>query len=837
MAEAPIQIVLNADNYHTERQKPSGGGREADFFVGNDAAFVAHKRSLQAQLHGIAEAIERSPFAPTGYGKVTLRRQKWAKTHRPTRALFSPDSFVMVGGADLGELMVELTPTRARRVVAVIERTEDVTRYRFNEKTQREEPAPTRARAETSSIESISLWQPADRRRFTLEQALEWFRDPRSPAAYLIELFERPIAEADWDTLSEGKRRLFRSFRDGLQALGSGLVIETRPSSPGGRVWVLARLERTGAPPLIQLEPEPRAPSRSAVPRVEADLSPARHAALLAFLDQHPLVRRVRVQPRLAKAHTSSGSGALGHAVLPVPTEGSSYPRVAVIDGGLGSCLDPWVRSRWPLLAAAHQDLEHGSFIGALLVAGQSLNKDTAIAEPDGCALIDVALLPKETDPAAFAQYFPSGLSDFLDELDAAVSQLRRQYDVRIFNLSLNVQDLQSDPDGYSYFAERLDAIAHANNVVFVISAGNLDPRNARAEWPTDPLAALQVFAATQDDRVLVPAESIRNVSVNALNPGGLPGCVGYALASYSRRGPGLRTGVKPDFCHVGGAGRLPPAGATGLLSVDSAGNLIEDCGTSYAAPLLARTLAGLDDAIEGEVSRETLLALAVHHAAHPAPFQEKTLSGLARELVGFGMPPSTEAILAGDDKQVTLVFAGRLEQDRQLTFNFTWPHVLTGRDGRCRGYVRLTLATHPPLDYRFGAELVRVNVNARLQQSDADGRFDGRLQQTYLPIAGDEPLYESERIEHGFKWSPVKTYARKLSRGVGRSSSWRLVVDTLTRDNERFPNGGVPFSVILTIADPRGREPVFNAMRQSLQAQGVKIADIRVAARVVARV
>ncbi len=44
-----------------------------------------------------------------------------------------------------------------------------------------------------------------------------------------------------------------------------------------------------------------------------------------------------------------------------------------------------------------------------------------------------------------------------------------------------------------------------------------------------------------QDDRVLVPAESIRNISVNAINPAGLSSCVPYALASYSRRGPGLR--------------------------------------------------------------------------------------------------------------------------------------------------------------------------------------------------------------------------------------------------------------------------------------------------------
>ena len=86
-------------------------------------------------------------------------------------------------------------------------------------------------------------------------------------------------------------------------------------------------------------------------------------------------------------------------------------------------------------------------------------------------------------------------------------------------------------------------------------------------------------------------------------------------------------------------------------------------------------------------------------------------------------------------------------------------------------------------------------------------------------------------------EWSPVKTYGRHISRGVGKSSSWRLVVDYLTRANEPFPSAGVPFTVLLTISDPEGTAPVFNAMRQTLQSLGVQISDIRTAARVVARV
>ena len=36
-------------------------------------------------------------------------------------------------------------------------------------------------------------------------------------------------------------------------------------------------------------------------------------------------------------------------------------------------------------------------------------------------------------------------------------------------------------------------------------------------------------------------------------------------------------------------------------------GEIETGCGTSYSAPLVAKTLAAIDNAIEGEVSKETL--------------------------------------------------------------------------------------------------------------------------------------------------------------------------------------------------------------------------------------
>ena len=116
----------------------------------------------------------------------------------------------------------------------------------------------------------------------------------------------------------------------------------------------------------------------------------------------------------------------------------------------------------------------------------------------------------------------------------------KRKHNTRIFNLSLNIQH-QATPDRYGPHAARLDSIAEANGAVFFISAGNTSPQGLRTEWPQDETQALVALASARNDGLLMPAESVRNVSVAALNPPGLPNAVSHAPARYSRRGPGLR--------------------------------------------------------------------------------------------------------------------------------------------------------------------------------------------------------------------------------------------------------------------------------------------------------
>jgi hypothetical protein len=119
------------------------------------------------------------------------------------------------------------------------------------------------------------------------------------------------------------------------------------------------------------------------------------------------------------------------------------------------------------------------------------------------------------------------------------------------------------------------------------------------------------------------------------------------------------------------------------------------------------------------------------------------------------------------------------------------------------------------------------------LRQEQEDGTYKGRLEPLYLPANKSGTTYEEAQIKYGFKWSPIKVFEKTFRLGVGTSSNWKLDIESLARDGEVVPAEGIPFTALLTISDPKGKEPVFNEVRQVLQAQGVQMVDIRTAARV----
>jgi hypothetical protein len=839
MPNNPVQIILNDQDFH-QAPDPGTPPRNKDFYDGRDAAFASHKAKLLAAIDTITAEIKASPYGPAAYLKVQMRSEAFAKSYRPVGWVFKRDQFPCVGADAVGTLyfrapLIYMRVLRQRiddaeLTVAIKRRKSDDTPYK----------APSAARAEVGAIDTIEITPPEEKRTFSTAAAMSMLADPRTVSGYHIELFETPSEPAIADDprggneLRRSLEQVVLSFGEGTRAyftavIGRTPVLEMQLTSGGERALIDNRVGIVGGDGAGALSP------------AEIDRTPARHETALNALQRHPLVRAIRppVQLQLTDNQTGGAQAAAGAAplVMPKPAQGARYPIVGVIDSGVADVLSDWVVDRFDYLSANEYDTSHGTGVAGLISVAQLVNAPGLTPEPNGCMIFDAPLYPK----GSFFAKYQKGFSDFLEELEQAVAEAKEKYGVRVFNLSINAV---SDVERYRYsiYAARLDQIADAHGVVFVNSVGNLPKAQARAPWPKRPGDVVKYFASrTSPDTIYKPSESVRSISVGALNPPGA-GQVDFAPTIYTTRGPGLQVGVKPDVCAVGGAGVTTLGGVTGLKSISSSGVAQDVCGTSYAAPLVARALAGLDTATEGGLSVEALRAMLLHHMAMPEPLTKRGLKDIARQFAGFGQIGAVADMLETDDHQITLLFQSRLSIGERkpviLRFPFAWPQSLVDANGACSGRARITLVYAPPLDPAFGAEFVRVNLEASLNQRQSELSKDGRVRfinqidAKFLPKAAKLAVPEKALIDHGLKWWPSKQYASNFDAN-GESSEWTLEVTSLVRAESQFPADGVPFAVLLTLEDPDRVKPVFQQFRQALQTSGARAQDVRAMTRV----
>jgi hypothetical protein len=836
MANQPIQVITNPSRLQQPRDKQPPKSAGKDFFLGDDAGFIRHQGRIAAQ---IADAIRvlSSPqyveeFGGLGYLRVRMRRAAIAKSHRPQTSLFRKRQIPHVATAGVGEPIFACTPAGLQRVLEKVVAAEQVGRTRPHPLTGAILPSPTRSRCEVSAIDSILLWADADKRSFSADEAAAWLQQAATGGRYDVELFPFGGVNASTPALAAAGSQAARSLETALTTeVVDATSLPLRGSGTARALAVGVVTEPPAQRDVLEVLTERVGTNLRRTALVKASPDAVDHADMLRRLQRNPLVRSISLPPiPVPRQSTASGVTELPLDVLP-PVDAPRTGVVGVIDGGVGAVLDPWVAHRWDTVAPADIDAEHGTFIGGLLVNGGALNPGFLDPSRPPCSIADIRVLP--ADPAGssanFEQYYPGGTPEFFDEIEEAVREMRQEHGVRIFNLSINL-DGPGDDTRYGFAAQHLDAIARAHDVIFVLSAGNLAPVDQRVEWGADPTATLTALARENRTTLTEPAESLFNVSVSALNPAGLSGQVDYALARYSRRGPGLRGAVKPELAHVGGSGTAHPKYDTGLRSIDETGVVVTASGTSYAAPLVARELADLDAAIEGDVPRETLLALLIHDSTMPVALRRRPLDGIATDLAGFGIPARTSSLLERPDSEIVMVFSSTVQPGEEHDLTFAWPAALVDGDS-CRGYARLTLVARPVLAYEHGDERIRVNIDAKLMQERDDGGFENALRPVYRPNATMVGA-EKDLLTEAHKWQVVKSFDTPKMRGRGKSSTWKFLVEYLTRADEDLPLKGVEFAAVLTIADPDGVAPVFLQMRQQLGTLGVRTTDIRTGIR-----
>jgi hypothetical protein len=827
MTNEPVQVVVNPGETRRPRKPPTPNGNGHDFFKDDDEGFRQHRDRLADTLTSLLAELEHGPaqqeFGGLGHIKVVLSERGIAKSHRPQSALFRAKRAPHVATDHIGEPIFAVTPHSLREIIADVRAAEIDVALKFDKRTETYVPNPSRKRCEVGAIADVALWSPADKRAFSAEDGAAWLAQSGTGGSYMVEMFPALPAQNNAE-LAIAQQRSRDELHAALQTLSAVETPVKRDALMTG-LRVVPPVEQTLTARAGENPPTKRPPTK---PLDAHAPSPARmHEQVLNRIARNPLVREILLPPVVRSAdvsHSLEGGEAPAALLSGAFTDGQG--KVGVIDGGIGGPINNWVVERWGQLADHDQDLSHGTFITGLLVAGSALNPYLP-PTPTGCRVYDIDVLPRDAGGSSqlFASYYPNGVPDFMDEVEDAVETYREEHGVRVFNFSMNV--LTPNRAAYGYTSRRLDEIARRLDVIFVVSAGNLSLAERRPEWDLDPARALADLTGDTVGFVGEPGQSIYNASVSALNPPGLEYQQPYALARYSRRGPGVRGATKPDFAQVGGSGTPTESKGHNLWSVTEAGTLQSSAGSSYAAPLVARQIADLDAAVEGNLTRETLLALTVHHATQPPIMRHKTIAPAARDLVGFGIPATAEEMLEGDDSHITIVIHNVLRLGEDAKFEFTWPESLVTPDGKCRGYARLTLVTQPRVSYQHGDERIRINVDAGLRQMQADGGFRNRLD----PILGKTlPAHATERelLKEALKWQVVRGYEFRAPKGRGPSTTWQFVVEYLTRADEQFPDAGVPFAAVLTIGDLDGKAPVFQEMRQAIANVGLRTADIR---------
>ena len=486
---------------------------------------------------------------------------------------------------------------------------------------------------------------------------------------------------------------------------------------------------------------------------------------------------------------------------------------VGVIDSGISetSILNKYVVARQEFVAKQYQNRFHGTFVASCLQYGSTLdniNED----HKRYFKLVDIIALPN-SDPK-------HGLTDTLsqDDFYEIVENVMDQYSgrVKIWNLSLGAPIVVED-DQMSDLAVFCDYIQDTYNVQLIIACGNYgdEPGDILRTWPPQDLG--------ERDRVTVPADSARAISVgsialkdskDSLVKKGDP-------SPFSRRGPGSNYMVKPEVVDYGG--NLSKTGSSHGLNVaglNEVNQLVGGIGTSFATPKITYKYAKIYDDL---AEKDLLLSKAF--LIHNARINSKTVNIEKGNInyFGFGQPGyNTNDILRCSDNEITLVFKQSVVHGTHLEMlDFPFPKCLI-KNGKYTGEIIMTLAYNPPVNQNYGSQYCRTNIDASF------GTYE-YVDQNKLVFKGQVPLeedwadrYESSRIKKGYKWSPIKSYYRNLTKGIDVKDGWKIRIGMIERDE--LPQQ--EFVLIVTIRGEKD-DPVYNDVVVGLKNNGFLTANL----------
>ncbi len=490
-------------------------------------------------------------------------------------------------------------------------------------------------------------------------------------------------------------------------------------------------------------------------------------AEQMSALSEFTFLRVARPMPALRLAIPDVLRKPLSHTNFALPSEGpiDASERVAIFDGGIGAAdLHPWASEN--ILPGTSEafgpSMMHGSEVTSTFLFGSPKDGSPLPRPYMGVDHYRVLSPTSGRDP------------DLFDVL-LRIRQVLDTGKYRFANLSLGPR-IPIDDDEVHVWTATLDQLCANHEILATVAVGNDGEAigAARIQPPGDMVNALAVGACDST-------------------------AAKWSRAPYSCTGPGRSPGfVKPDGVAFGGTDARPFRVYSPYMN-----SVVGVKGTSYSAPMVLRTAAGIQAISDLKLDAIAMKALLIHHV-DSAPSKLRSEVGWGRfredplELLDCGPDSATivfrDTLAKGEYRRCPIPFPGialsgvahikatfclAAQTDPEHAINYT------------RSGMGITFRPRPGIDPKTTTEF--FGIGSQYKQSERELRDEAHKWETILHR--DREFREVEKlIDPVFD---VEYHARAESKGLAPASA---------------PD--VSFALIVTLTVP-GVADLYNLIRQ----------------------
>ncbi|WP_426092755.1 S8 family peptidase [Flavobacterium sp. DSR3-2] len=497
-------------------------------------------------------------------------------------------------------------------------------------------------------------------------------------------------------------------------------------------------------------------------------------------------------------------------------------------------------------------EVGHGTLVAGLVALGDDFYKDVKSKYYSKAKIFVIKVLQQDND------------SLDIPRLLADIRFAKRQYGIRIFNMSLVIPNAKKYNETYSQFAYELDKLAFEEDLLVFISVGNFNDIGLKELVIEEPhldheypdffykLNSSTDIHKCENTNICVPSESLNNISVGALagnlEKNDCSDVTPNALypAYYSRKfhydlSQKINTQKikqknkhlnKPDFVFEGGDLFDEKAGIEILRSAFVSRDKFfgKTCGTSLATPLVTSYAAEILNSYP-KLRTQTVKALLVNSAKYVTksklPHFKNKPDSLLKSLIGFGKPSKEELIL-NYDNSITFIIEDNINVGEIMKIPIELPKYLKKSGNKLQFDISLCFSFMPIKDNQLDYLPLHISFNI-VQNKDIEDIAFGVAKKN-----ADTP---QEKVAYGIKnfpWSEdhfgidtrlisnaqFMTYKLQPNDYDKIDDSLAIAVRCLAKKEhfEKFKNSSHPFSIVIKITEILSNENGSNLYSEMLE-------------------